>query len=409
MRRTPALALLLLVVGIARLSQAAPAAPLPVAAAPGGTTIQLLTLRRGPELFTGFGHTAMRVIDHASGSDRIFDYGTYDPDDPELASKFLVGALPYWLEVSNFAFVGDWYAKDFGGMVAQTLALTPGETAALVARLEHDAEPANREYPYHHFTNNCTTKVRDHLDAVWGGQLRAATAALADGATYRDLIEGSIYDAPLLRWPVFGLLNGEIDRPLARWEQMFLPVYLMDELDRLVVVHEDGTRGPAVATRETLSGEAPTLPLPAPSNGPWWLLVAGLFVLAALPAALPWRRLGRAWIGAWAALLGLVGSLYGGLQVLAWAVAPYPETAANGNLLAAHPLLIALVPLGVATALGRPWAIRWLRAALVGGVALAIIALALRGVGGLTQHVEGFALPALAASGGLWLGLRRHG
>ena len=378
------------------------------AADPSELEIQLLTISPGPELFTGFGHTAVRVIDHGARTDRVYDYGAYDSADPEMAQKFLVGELPYWVTEMSFRGSVFGFQIDFGGMYAQTLAFTPEQARAVAAKLTHDVLPENRYYRYHHFRDNCATRLRDIFDEVLDGALARSAEGPADGDTFRTLIEAALHRAPHLRWPVYGLLNGDIDIPLGRWERMFLPVHLMDELDKVQLTAPDGTRYPLVSARKQLWGTAPPFP-PQPSLLPWLLLLLGLVILLGVPAALPWPRLARVWTGSWLALLGLAGACYGAIMVLLWVLAPYVETTMNAHLFVLHPLHLALVPLSILAALGRPRGVRLLRGYLLLQLAVAGLALALRLLGLVVHRIEGFALPVMAVCGAAWVTLWRHG
>lgn len=379
-----------------------------VAPADARSRVQLLTVARGDALFTTFGHTVLRVIDDEAGTDRVYDWGTYDPGDPWLMPKFFVGELRYHVADPATPVAFRVLQRWFGGVLAQDLALAPAQVDDLLARVADSLLPENRAYRYHYFDDNCTTRVRDLLDAVLGGALSAATRGVpADGDTYRSLIEASMPDAPFVRWAVYGMLNERIDMPVDRWQRMFLPVHLMDELDRLEVPGADGRRAPLVTARTTLSGAAPAAPLPSPSLTPWLLLIAALFGLSLWPALAPRWRPARIWMGAWLAALGLAGGFHGTLQALAWAIAPYAESHANGNLLAVHPLTFALVVLGPRAAMGRRRARRILRAALLAQGAILLVVLGLRAAGVFVQHVEGFAVPVVVASAAAWITLGR--
>ena len=70
-------------------------------------------------------------------------------------------------------------------MVAQALNLTPAQKRELQEFLEWNAQPENREYRYDYYRDNCSTRVRDVLDRVLGGRLRAATEGVPTGTTFR--------------------------------------------------------------------------------------------------------------------------------------------------------------------------------------------------------------------------------
>jgi hypothetical protein len=292
----------------------------------------------GDGLFTGFGHVAIRVKDAQEGLDLSFDCGTYDSSDPLIGWHFLTGKLDYFCSRNHFQTMLDWYLKDFSGAVEQKLALSqPKATALLVSLLDYTA-PGRNNYRYHHFHNNCSTRLRDLLDTAYDGALGAQSQGVPVPQSFRDLINAS-FEAPsfaVVRWLVFGLLNGEIDRPVDRWRRAFLPSFLAQELDAL---RYQGR--PVVTERVTIkAGAKPFPPDPSPVQG----TLAALLLLLAL--AWPWLlpggglRLRRAFL----ALALAFGAFYGSVLAIAWVFAPYPETAPNWNFLLFNPLL--LVPLG---------------------------------------------------------------
>ena len=55
-------------------------------AAPDSSRLQvsLITCAPGTELYSVFGHTALRIVDSAANTDIIYNYGTFNFDDPDF-------------------------------------------------------------------------------------------------------------------------------------------------------------------------------------------------------------------------------------------------------------------------------------------------------------------------------------
>src|SRR5471030_2687036 len=89
--------------------------------------ISLLTCSPGEEIYSTFGHSAIRVVDSSSVSDIVFNYGTFDFDDPNFYGKFIRGKLLYYLSVQNFqgpdGFEAD-YITDNRAIIEQVLNLS---------------------------------------------------------------------------------------------------------------------------------------------------------------------------------------------------------------------------------------------------------------------------------------------
>ena len=64
--------------------------------------VSLITCAPGAELYSVFGHTALRIVDTAANTDIIYNYGTFNFDDPDFYSKFVRGKLMYFLSHQSF-------------------------------------------------------------------------------------------------------------------------------------------------------------------------------------------------------------------------------------------------------------------------------------------------------------------
>ncbi len=330
--------------------------------------VYIVTMYPGDALFTGFGHIAFRIEDSSRGLDDVYDYGTYDAEDPLLGWKFLVGTLPYYCQHTSFDDMVAWYKNDFGGIEIRELSLTAEQIERLKKQVTYDCLPENAAYAYHHFYNNCATKIRDILDELLDGTLGAATKEQLAGRSLRDLIDASMarWQFAITRWAVFGLLNWEIDKPATRWEQMFLPYYLSVELDELSQPALPGNP-PLVIGRELVVGEEKGAPeLPTATFG---LIFAILLLLVALAPSLLPEVMGRRASGLLVIGAGILGGFYGTILVFSWIVSPYPETAATMTLFVLHPLHWQLVPAGIGIWRGKErWRRKTLRYVLVGAV-----------------------------------------
>ena len=57
------------------------------------TRISIITCGPGDELYSLFGHTALRIIDSAAHSDIVYNWGGFTFDQPNFYLKFLRGKL----------------------------------------------------------------------------------------------------------------------------------------------------------------------------------------------------------------------------------------------------------------------------------------------------------------------------
>lgn len=197
-------------------------------------SVDLYTMGPGRDVFSRYGHASLCVRDAESPDGRCYNYGTTDFSTPvPLTWSVLRGRARFWVSLSSRERMVAWYGPqgEDRTLWRQPIALSPDALARLEERLRNDMLPGSREYVYHHFLDNCTTRLRDHLDAVTDGALRRGTA-YPHGETWRSLVlDGLSSSTPLL---VAGelLLGRPLDRQPTRWEAMFLPAVLRAEVAR---------------------------------------------------------------------------------------------------------------------------------------------------------------------------------
>src|SRR5678815_12567 len=126
-----------------------------------GLRISLLTCTPGQELYSTFGHSALRLTDSLTGEDIIYNYGTFDFDDPGFYSKFTRGKLLYFVSVDKFQNFLEEYEYYQRGITEQVLNLSCTERGKLFSALQENAKDANKYYKYDFMVDNCTTRLRD--------------------------------------------------------------------------------------------------------------------------------------------------------------------------------------------------------------------------------------------------------
>src|SRR5690606_33299600 len=128
------------------------------------------------------------------------------------------------------------YEMDNRTIVRQELDLAGAQKAELAAFLEWNARPENREYLYDYFRDNCSTRIRDVIDSVLGGRLRAATDTVATGTTFRWHSRRLMAGMPVVYSGLTAGLGPEADEPISAWEEMFLPEKVMERVREMQVV-----------------------------------------------------------------------------------------------------------------------------------------------------------------------------
>ncbi len=280
--------------------------------------IDLITMGPGDYVFSRWGHSAICVSGPAEA--RCYNYGTADFSTPgPLTWAFIRGRALFWVSVVPPDLMFAAYEREDRTVWRQRLSLTSTQAEELAERLEASTAEDVRFYRYHHFKDNCTTRIRDHLDVVTRGGL----SGLADPTpptTFRREARRGFAGEMALELAADLLLGRRTDSLLSSWESMFLPEVLMDNVELQL-----GAPPEVVYLRKGSAPPAPSSPL----SRAFIVLFVG--VILALMLRQIRRHPTRVRIGA---------GLLGGTGLLLWifaALTRVPELRENE-------LLLVLVP-----------------------------------------------------------------
>ena len=342
-----------LLIGSSGSAQPQPVQPTPTATTPASVgipgselTVYLMTMGPGDEVWEKFGHNAIWIHDSLRNTDIAYNWGLFDFSASDFMPRFLKGDMLYWMGGFDEQATLDSYRRANRTVMAQELNLTPAQRVSLANFIEWNAQPENRFYHYDYFRDNCSTRVRDALDRVLGGTIRKATERAPSGTTFRSHTRRLTQDTP---WIYLGTLLGlgrPVDRPISRWEEMFLPVRMHDDLRGIRVSDTSGASVPLVRSERTLfMASRPPEPL-EPSSHIAVYAIAGILVgfVALLLRYVVDRGSSRARpalivvAGAWHLAAGLGGTVLAAL----WTLTNHVYSYQNENLLQANPLSLVV-------------------------------------------------------------------
>jgi hypothetical protein len=318
----------------------------------GAVDFYLLTAGLGPHLHERFGHTGIRVHDKAKGLDVVFNWGKFSFNEPGFALKFYRGSLTYSMGVRTMAAEVESFLDAGRRLVQERLQLTSAQKRSLLEKIAWNARPENRSFAYQYWYKNCATIPRDYLDEALAGQVRARfVAAPAGGVVFRDYVRNNLQAIPFVAPGLDVVMNANIDRPITKWEEMFLPEKLRETLLEMPQIDDEGKPVPGtrllsdtVVLVDEENDYAAALPdyLLLALIGLVPLGVAGL-AFSAKKRRLAFRALGWAGIG-WGGLSGFVGTAL----LLNWFASGHPDTWHNANLLVFFPVDWLFLALGIA-------------------------------------------------------------
>lgn len=296
--------------------------------------ISLLTCGVGAELYSSFGHTAIRVKDLKTHKDIVYNYGTFNYNDSLFYVKFTLGKLEYYLARDYYEDFVSMYKMEGRSVKEQVLNISNEEAEQIYHYLEHNALPQNRSYKYDFIYDNCATRVRDVFENALGTSFRYADVVGDKKVSYRSIINEYLANNHWSRWGINILLGSNIDSSMNKRSALFLPELLFAALDK-------GKLGPqAVVGKNNLIIEGK-----AAETTPNIPLYMGIAILVIAMIVFNVKSMERIRIPFSRCILFLMG-LIGVLILFMWLATDHQACANNYNILWAVPthLIVAFLP-----------------------------------------------------------------
>jgi Domain of unknown function (DUF4105) len=195
--------------------------------------ISLLTCSPGEELYSAWGHSALRVTDSSNGFDIIYNYGSFDFDAPGFYTKFAEGNMMYFVSVEQFNDFVYEYRYFKRGIIEQQLNLDCTEKQQLASALKENAKEENKYYRYDFLFDNCSSRLRDIVSKNTSVPPSFTNVLPNKNITFWNLIHEYL-DKNHETWSRLGidiLLGSKMDAVASNYQSMFLPDYLMKAFD----------------------------------------------------------------------------------------------------------------------------------------------------------------------------------
>lgn len=321
-------------------------------------SIYLATFGPGDDVASWWGHGSLVVEDQRLKQSRLYNYGMFSFDERMLI-RYAMGRLEFWVDDASPGGTFRFYRSLNRDVRLQELELTPAQRVEMGRMLATNVLPENRNYLYQHYSDNCVTRLRDAIDKAVGGQFHKAMD-VPGRMTLREHTRRYTAVSPPMSLLLDFLMNDEIDKPVTRWQEAFLPDELERQVAELQIVGADGQKHPLQERAFTVyasQGRTPTPALP-PNYGPV-LLVLGLGLGAAAVGLVWWERrkgsrVARVLFGLEGALAGLVFGIPGLALFIMWLFTDHTVTYHNENLFLANPFTVLALPLGLQWMRGSP-------------------------------------------------------
>lgn len=200
--------------------------------------VSLITCSPGEEVYSKFGHTAIRVKDKTNNVDVVFNYGIFSFETEHFYYKFIKGETDYLLGIYETNYFLPEYAERNSMVWEQVLNLSSAEKKNLVATLLENYEPQNRVYRYNFVFDNCSTRPRDKITGSVNGYIRYHQTS--EPATFRRWVGDYVGTDTWLKFGIDLLFGIDADAIASQKNSQFLPEVLMSDFQEAEIVSLDG-------------------------------------------------------------------------------------------------------------------------------------------------------------------------
>lgn len=295
--------------------------------------VSLLTCQPHEEIYSLYGHTALRYHDLKRNEDWAFNYGIFNFHAPHFVLRFVFGLTDYELGVIPTDIFKQEYRR-FGSQVTeQVLNLTNEEKHAIHKALYENYRPENRVYRYNYFYDNCTTRARDMVERNINGQVRYQDNPDYE-PTYREMVRECTMAHPWATWGNDFLLGIKADLKTDQRQQEFLPNNLLHDFARAQIIRTDGRYVPLVKeTRQIVPSGVQIVEQDFPLTPTECAII--LLIISLLVFAYEWKK--RRTVKWWDILLMTMQGLMG-LVLFVMIFSQHPTTSINLQILLFNPL-----------------------------------------------------------------------
>jgi hypothetical protein len=216
-------------------------------------TLKIAVIGAGDELYFWWGHIALIIEDSDTNQSNFYDYGLFSFENENFYYNFIMGRLLYSCGVSPSWWNIEKYIETNRDVVIYTLDLPPEKRLEVKKFAEVNVLPENRDYYYHHFRDNCSTRIRDIVDLITDGQFYEQYGKAPGRYTLRQHVRRHTYFSPAGDWILNFVMGQGIDTEITIWDEMFLPSEVGKRIDDFWYTDSNGVKRKLVSYVETVN------------------------------------------------------------------------------------------------------------------------------------------------------------
>jgi len=214
--------------------------------------LKIAVIGPGSELYFWWGHIGLIIEDSYTGRSFFYDYGIFSFDNENFFYNFAFGRLLYSCGVSPSELNFDVYRITNREITIYTLDLPPQTRLKIMDFANVNVLPENKDYFYHHFKDNCSTRIRDIIDLATDGQFKNEFINKTSLFTFRDHVRRHTWFSPGADWVLNFWMGQVIDTPITVWDDMFLPSEVGKLIEDYWYIDINGERKKLVTSIETI-------------------------------------------------------------------------------------------------------------------------------------------------------------
>ena len=320
-------------------------------------TLKIAVIGPGNELYFWWGHIGLVVQDNITGQALFFDWGVFSFDNENFFLDFAFGRPVFSCLVSSLESSFNVYRRTNRDIVLYTLDLPPGRKESVLRFAYNNMLPENRDYRYHHFYDNCATRIRDIIDYALEGQFKAKYSDMPSRFTFRQHVKRHTWFNPFIDWILNFWMGQVIDRPITVWDDMFLPSEIGKLIAEFHYTDPYGSEHPLLRSVEIVNlsaGRPAVLDAPRlqwPGNLLIALLCIGILVFLFLKKGE--TKCFRVILGLFQALSGLLFGIAGSMLFFMQFFSDHDYTFENSNIVFVNPIFLTAIPLGIIIAFSK--------------------------------------------------------
>ena len=216
--------------------------------------ISLLTCGPGEEVYSLYGHTAIRFHDLKNNQDLVINYGMFSFSQRFFIIRFVFGLTDYEMGIMPFDAFMEEYESEGRWVKEQVLNIPLQDKMKIAMAIENNYLPENKTYRYNYFYDNCTTRARDILIKNISENVEVKDNQCVK-SSYRKEIHKWNANHCWARWGNDLLLGVNADRSIDRKEQQFLPDNLSKDWKTATIKYTDGKVYPFISQEHYLIGK----------------------------------------------------------------------------------------------------------------------------------------------------------